>query len=286
VKNTFKTFVLLAGLGGLLIAIGQIIGGPTGALIGLLIGLAFVGFSYWNSDKLAIKAARAQPVTEEQMPEYYRIVRELTQQAGMPMPKLYVTPDEQPNAFATGRNPDHAAVAVTRGILRILDWDELRGVLAHEISHVGNRDILIGSIAAAIALGITFIANILQFTAIFGGGRDDDGPNPFALLALAILAPIAAGLLQMALSRGREFEADRSGARLIGDGEPLARALLKLEAGSRQIPMQIDPAHAQAYIVNPLAGVKNLQFKNLWRSHPPTEDRVQRLRSGEWQNAW
>jgi len=286
VKNMLKTVVLLAGLGGLLMLIGGLLFQGAGVIIGLALGLVIVGASYWKSDTLAIKAARAVPVTEQEMPQYYAIVRELTEKAGMPMPKLYVTPDEQPNAFATGRNPDHAAVAVTRGILRILDWDELRGVLAHEISHVGNRDILIGSVAAAIALGITFIANILQFTAIFGGGRNDDGQNPIALLALAILAPLAAGLLQMALSRGREFEADRSGARLIGDGEPLARALLKLEAGARQIPMKIDPAHAQAYIVNPLAGVKNMSFKNLWRTHPATEDRVQRLRSGDWQKAW
>jgi heat shock protein HtpX len=280
VKNTFKTFVLLAGLGGLLIVIGQLVWGGMGAIIGAAIGVLIVGFSYWNSDKLAIRAARAQPVTEQQAPEYYAIVRELTQQAGMPMPKLYITPDEQPNAFATGRNPEHAAVAVTQGILRILDWQELRGVLAHEISHVGNRDILIGSVAAAIALGITLIANILQFSAFFGG-RDDDDANPLALLALAFLAPLAAGLLQMAISRSREFEADRSGARLIGDGEPLARALQKLEAGARQIPMDIDPAHASAFIVNPLSGRK-MNFANLWRTHPTTEDRVARLRGGEW----
>jgi heat shock protein HtpX len=280
VKNTFKTFVLLAGLGGLLVIIGQLLGGYTGALIGLAIGLVLVGFSYWKSDTLAIRAARAVPVTEEEMPEYYAIVRELTQQAGMPMPKLYVTPDQQPNAFATGRSPEHAAVAVTQGILRILTWDQLRGVLAHEISHVGNRDILIGSVAAAIAVGITAIATFLRFSAIFGG-RDDEGGNPIALLALAILAPIAAGLLQMALSRSREFEADRSGARLIGDGEPLAQALQKLEAGAHQIPMNIDPAHASAFIVNPLAGRK-MSFGNLWRTHPPTEDRVARLRGGEW----
>ena len=277
-KNTFKTFVLLAGLGGLLVVIGQLLGGFTGALIGLALGLLFVGFSYWKSDTLAIRAARAVPVTEQQMPEYYAVVRELTQQAGMPMPKLYVTPDQQPNAFATGRNPEHAAVAVTQGILRILNWDQLRGVLAHEISHVGNRDILIGSVAAAIATGITFIANFALF---FGGSRDDDGGNPIALLATVLLAPIAAALLQLALTRSREFEADRSGARLIGDGEPLAQALQKLEVGARQIPMDIDPAHASAFIVNPLAGRK-VTFGSLWRTHPSTEDRVARLRGGEW----
>jgi heat shock protein HtpX len=281
VKNTFKTFVLLAGLGGLLVIVGQLLGGYTGAIIGFAIGVLIVGFSYWKSDTLAIRAARAVPVTEEQMPEYYAIVRELTQKAGMPMPKLYVTPDQQPNAFATGRNPEHAAVAVTQGILRILTWDQLRGVLAHEISHVGNRDILIGSVAAAIATGITLIATFLRFSAIFGGGRDDDGGNPIALLAMAILAPLAAGLLQMALSRSREFEADSSGARLIDDGEPLAQALEKLEAGARQIPMDIDPAHASAFIVNPLSGRK-MSFGNLWRTHPKTEDRVARLRGGEW----
>jgi heat shock protein HtpX len=280
-RNTIKTFVLLAGLGGLLILIGGALGGQTGLIIGLVLGLGFVGFSYWNSDKLAIRAARAVPVSEEEMPQYYAVVRELTTSMGLPMPKLYVTPDRQPNAFATGRSPDHAAVAVTQGILEILDWDELRGVLAHEMSHVGNRDILIGSVAAAVALGITFIASMLRFAAIFGGGRDDRGGSPFELLALAILAPLAAGLLQMALSRSREFEADRTGARVIGDGEPLARALLKLEAGAKQIPMNIDPAHAQAFIVNPLSGRK-VQFANLFRTHPPVEERVSRLRQGEW----
>jgi heat shock protein HtpX len=281
VKNTFKTFVLLAGLGGILIVIGGAIWGGQGAIIGFALGALFVGFSYWKSDVLAIKAARAVPVTEQQMPEYYAIVRDLTQRAGMPMPKLYVTPDVQPNAFATGRNPEHAAVAVTQGILQILDWDELRGVLAHEISHVRNRDILIGSVAAAIALGITMIATILRFTAIFGGGGRNDDSNPLATLALIFLAPIAATLLQMAITRSREYEADRSGAHMIGDGEPLARALAKLEVGARRVPMDIDPAHASAFIVNPLSGRK-MSFANLWRTHPPTEDRIARLHSGDW----
>src|SRR5688500_2127030 len=276
-ENTIKTFVLLADLGGLMVLIGSFFG-RGGAILGLGLGLLLVGGSYWFSDKLAIKAARAVPVTEEQMPEYYRIMRELTMQAGMPMPRLYVTPDLQPNAFATGRSPDHAAVAVTQGILNILDWNELRGVLAHEISHVGNRDILIGSVAAAVATGISFIANMAMWGAMFGGHRDDDeGGNPIAILLLALLAPMAAGLLQMALSRSREFEADRSGARLIGDCEPLARALLKLDQAARQIPMDVQPAQAQKYIVNPLTGRK-ANFSNLFTTHPPTEARVERLR--------
>ena len=280
-KNQMKTVAMLAGIAGLLVIVGSMFG-RGGAVIGLGLGLVFVGGSYWFSDTLAIKAARATPVTEQEMPEFHRVVRELTSKAGMPMPKLYVSPDMQPNAFATGRNPQHAAVAVTQGILQICSWDELRGVLAHEISHVGNRDILIGSVAAAVATGITFMARIAMWGAMFGGGRDDeDRANPIALLALAVLAPIAAMLLQMALSRSREFEADRSGARLLGDGEPLARALEKLEQGVRQIPMDVQPAQAQKYIVNPLTG-RQIQFANLFTTHPPTADRVARLRGGEW----
>ncbi|MDQ3569590.1 MAG: zinc metalloprotease HtpX [Actinomycetota bacterium] len=282
-KNTMKTYVLLAGLGGLLVIIGSFFG-RGGLVIGLVLSILMVGGSYWFSDKLAIKAARARPVSEAEMPEYYRIVRELTQQADMPMPKLYLTPDPQPNAFATGRNPDHAAVAITQGILQILDWDELRGVLAHEISHVGNRDILIGSVAAMVATCITFAARMAMWGAMFGGGGgrdDDDNMNPIALLALMILAPLAAMLLQMALSRSREFEADRTGARLIGDGDPLARALLKLEQGARHIPMDVQPAQAQKYIVNPLSG-RRVQFAKLFTTHPPVEERVARLREGAW----
>ena len=286
-KNTFKTTILLAGIGGLLVAVGSLLGGRGGAVIGLVLGCGIVGFSYWNSDKLAIKATRAVPVAESQYPEYYAMVRDLTSRAGMPMPNLYMTPDDQPNAFATGRNPDHAAVAVTQGIVAMLGWgDELRGVLAHEISHVGNRDILIGSVAAAVATAISFIANMAMWGAMFGGGRnDDDGPNPLVLLLAALVAPIAAGLLQMALSRSREFEADRSGARLIGDGEPLARALESIESAAQRIPMPVQPAQAQMYIINPLtnaAVAKRVQFANLFRTHPPTAERTARLRAGEW----
>jgi heat shock protein HtpX len=281
-KNTIKTFVLLAALGGLLMVLGEVFLARQGLILGFFLGLLLVGGSYWFSDTIAIKAARAVPVSEAEMPEYYAIVRDLTQRAGMPMPKLYVTPDRQPNAFATGRNPKHAAVAVTQGILEICDWSELRGVLAHELSHVGNRDILIGSVAAAIAMAITFAARMAMWGAIFGGGDRENGDNPIALLATIILAPLAAMLLQMALSRSREYEADRSGARLIGDGEPLARALAKLEAGVRAIPMDIPPAEASMFIVNPLTG-RDVQFKNLFTTHPPTADRIARLRSGEWQ---
>jgi heat shock protein HtpX len=276
-KNTFKTYLLLAALGGLLIVGGGLIYQGTGAAIGLVIGLLFVGGSYWFSDTIAIKTARAMPVSEQEAPELYRIVRGLSQAADLPMPRLYVTPAAQPNAFATGRNEHHAAVAVTQGITQILTEDELRGVLAHELAHVKNRDILIGSVAAAIAMGITFVARIAMFGAFFGG-RDDDSGGGLGALLMIFLAPIAAMLIQFAISRSREFEADRVGARLAGTGEPLARALEKLHETAKRVPMDVHPAQAQAYIVNPLTG-RTAQFANLFSTHPPLEERIARLRN-------
>jgi heat shock protein HtpX len=276
-KNTIKTYVLLAALGGFFIVIGGAVFKGPGLVIGLFLGLAMVGGSYWFSDKIAVKAARAVPVTEAEAPALYRIVRELTMRANMPMPKLYVTPDLQPNAFATGRSPDHAAVACTQGIMQMLTEDELKGVLAHELSHVGNRDILIGSVAASIAMAITFVARMAMWGAIFGGGGRDRDRNPMGELAFALLAPVAAMFLQMALSRSREFEADRSGAILLGTGEPLARALEKIEVGARKIPMNVNPAQAQAYIVNPLT-CRQMSAAKLFMTHPPTAERVERLR--------
>jgi len=281
-KNTFKTTVLLAALGGLFMGIGAALGGNGGLAIGLVIGLLFCGGSYWFSDTLAIKAARAQPVTRQEAPELYAIVEDLAHRDGMPMPRLYISPEPQPNAFATGRSPDHAAVCCTKGILEVLDQDELRGVLAHELSHVHNRDILIGSVAAAVAMGIMFVSRITMWGAMFGGGGDDDdGGGIIGLLTLVILAPLAAMFLQMALSRSREYQADASGAHLVNDGEPLARALEKIEAYVKRVPMNVQPAQAQAFIINPLTGRK-VSFAGLFSTHPPTEDRIRRLRAGDW----
>jgi len=278
-RNTVKTVVLLALIGALFMFVGSRFG-PGGLVIGLALGLVFVGGSYWFSDKLAVRAAGAKPVTEAEAPQLYAIVRDLTSRTGLPMPAIYISPAAQPNAFATGRNPHHAAVAVTQGLMRVVDEDELRGVLAHELSHVANRDILITSVAAAAAMGITFVARMAMWGAIFGGGggggRDRNG-NMFGALAMMILAPIAAVMLQMSLSRSREYEADHSGAALLGNGEPLARALEKIEAYAKQVPMDIDPAQATAYIINPLTGRK-VNFSNLFQTHPPTAERVARLR--------
>lgn len=275
--NNLKTAAILAAIGALLMGVGGAIGGNQGVIIGLALGLLMAGGSYWFSDKLAIRAAGAVEVSEAQMPRYFAIVRDLCQRADIPMPRLYVSPDAQPNAFATGRNPAHAAVCVNQGILDVLSWEELQGVLAHEISHVRNRDILISSVAAAIAMGITFAARMMMWAGMFGGGRDRND-NVLGTIAMAILAPIAASFLQMALSRNREYAADASGARLLGTGEPLARALEKLDRGTRTVAPEVDPMHASAYIANPFAG----SAKKLMSTHPPMEDRIRRLRSGDW----
>ena len=279
--NTAKTFTLLAALGGLIIVAGGALGGSGGLTIGLIIGFVMVGGSYWFSDKLAIKSARAVPVTREQMPQYYEIMEDLTDRANMPMPKLYVTPSPQPNAFATGRNPNNAAVAVTDGLLQAMSWDQVRGVLAHELAQIRNRDILIGSVAAAIGMGITFAARMVMWGAMFGGnGRDR---NPIGELAFAILAPIAAAMIQAAVSRSREFQADESAAKLIGTGEPLAEALERLEAYANRIPAAVDPNQASNYIIDPLKaqarGGQRGGLGKMFSTHPPTEQRIARLRS-------
>ena len=275
-KNTCKTTILLAAIGGLFVAVGSMLGGRGGATIGLLLGLAVVGGSYWFSDRLAIRAAGAVEVSEADAPELVATVRDLATRAGLPMPRVYVSPSPQPNAFATGRNPAHAAVAVTQGLLQQCPADEVRGVLAHELAHVKHRDILIGSVAAAVATAISFLANMALWAGMFGGGDDEDSPNPIVLLLTAILAPMAASVLQMALSRAREFEADRGGAEILGDPMPLARALRRLDATSAAIPMDISPQQATAYIVNPLSGRK-VEFGRLFMTHPPMDERIERL---------
>jgi len=282
--NTAKTFTLLAAMGGLIIVAGGALGGTGGLYIDLFIGIVMVGGSYWFSDKLAIKSAKAQPVTREQMPQFYEIMEDLTARAGMPMPKLYVSPNPQPNAFATGRNPNHAAVAVTAGLLEAMTWDQVRGVLAHELAHIRNRDILIGSVAAAIGMGITVAARMAMWSAIFTGGRGNNRGNPIGELAFAILAPIAAAIIQAAVSRSREFQADASAAKLLGTGEPLASALERLEVYANRIPSGVDPNQASAYIINPLkAEARGGRGTGKWFStHPPTEDRVRKLREGAW----
>ena len=287
-KNSMKTAVLLAGLGGLIVGIASLLGGGSSSavMIGLVIALVMVGGSYWFSDKLALKSAKAQIVTEADAPEFYRMVASLAQRANMPMPRVAISPSEQPNAFATGRGPRNAVVCATQGLLRSMPADEIEGVMAHELMHVRNRDILIGSVAAAIATAISAIAQMAYFAALFGGGgRDDDRPNPIAVLAISMLAPISASLIQMAISRSREFEADRSAAELLGSGESLARALERIEILAARTPMQVAPAQAQAYIHNPLAEFKNqrrgsgVNLSRLFSTHPDTAERIRRLRA-------
>lgn len=286
-KNTMKTTLLLAGLGGLIVAVAAVIGrGSSGAvMIGLAVALVMVGSSYWFSDRLALKAAHATVVTREQAPDFYELVESLAVRAGLPMPRVAISPAVQPNAFATGRGPSNAVVCATQGLLSAMSRDEIEGVMAHELMHVKNRDILIGSVAAAIATAISAIAQMAYFAALFGGGREDeDRPNPIAVLLISMVAPLAASLIQMSVSRSREFEADRSAAQLLGTGEPLARALEKIEVLAARAPLAVSPAQAQAYIHNPLAefGQRRSPGPNmskLFSTHPSTEERIRRLRS-------
>ena len=284
-KNTMKTTVLLAALGGLIVTVAGLLGGgSSGAvMIVVVIALVMVGGSYWFSDKLALKSAKAVVITESDAPEFYRMVQSLAQRANMPMPRVAISPAEQPNAFATGRGPNNAVVCATQGLLRSMPADELEGVMAHELMHVRNRDILIGSVAAAVATAISAIAQMAYFAALFGGGRDDeDRPNPIALLLISMLAPISASLIQMAISRSREFEADRSAAELLGSGQSLARALQRIEQLASRTPMQVAPAQAQAYIHNPLAEfgqrrTGGVNMSKLFSTHPSTDERIRRL---------
>jgi len=281
-RNYTKTAMLMAFLIAVLAIGGEMYGGTGGMLLFGGIGLVFNFVSYWFSDKIALMAHRAQPVTREQLPQVYEIVERLTRKAGIPMPRIFVIPSATPNAFATGRNPSHAAVAVTEGILRILDARQLEGVLAHELSHVRNRDILISTMAAAVAGLIASLGHVIQWGAILGGfGRssnDERGGNVFGALAWALLAPLIALVIQLAVSRSREFGADASGAELVGDPEPLAEALLTLEKGNEALPYQFGgPATAHLFIVNPFAGGAQ-RFLNLFSTHPPIEERVRRLR--------
>ncbi len=278
-RNTLRTFVLIAGLTGLLLVIGQAVGGRSGLVL-------FAGFAvvlnlamYWFSAKIALKMSKAVPVDEAEAPELHRMIGRLATRAGIPKPKVYVTPAEQPNAFATGRNPKNSAIAVTQGIVQALSPRELEGVIAHEMAHIKNRDILIASIAAMVAGAISAIAHFLQFSMFFGGSDDDSPLGLVGMIATIIFAPVAAMIIQMAVSRQREYQADATGAEFLGDGNGLADALETLERGSHAIPMAVNPASAPLYIVNPLAAFGGRGMTKLFSSHPPTAERVRRLRS-------
>lgn len=277
-SNMFKTALLLAALTAMLILIGGAVGGQQGMFFAFVMALAMNFFSYWFSDRIVLAMYGAQPVDEARAPALHAMVRRLSTRAGIPMPRVYLIPSDTPNAFATGRNPRHAAVAVTEGIMRILDEDELEGVLAHELAHVANRDVLISTIAATLAGAITYVAHMAQWAFMFGSHRDDEegGTNPVAGVLLAVLAPLAAMLVQLAVSRAREFQADATGARLAGKTWGLAKALEKLHMAQRMVPMEANPATAHLFIVNPLSGQG---LMTLFSTHPPIEERIARLRA-------
>jgi heat shock protein HtpX len=282
-SNWIKTALLLTAMSLLLLFIGDRFAGPNGMALALVIAVGTNFFAYFFSDKLALMMNGAKPVTREQLPRVYRVVENLTQRASLPMPRIYVIPTDSPNAFATGRNPNHAAVAVTQGILDLLDDEELEGVLAHELGHVRNRDILISSVAATLAAAITFLARMVYYGELFGGfgggGRDDRnrGGGIFSLLAMMILGPLAATLIQLAISRSREYEADATGAHVTGNPFALARALKKLDGYSKRLPMAAAPSTAHLFIVQPLLGMGGFGLQGLFNTHPPIPDRIQRL---------
>jgi len=278
--NMFKTAVLLAALTALLLLIGDFLGGAQGMVVAFVFALLINFGSYWFSDRIVLAMYGAQPVDEAAAPEIYRVIRTLTSRAGLPMPRVYIIPEDTPNAFATGRNPAHAAVAVTQGILRVLSEDELEGVLAHELSHVKNRDTLTMTLAATLAGAVTMVARMAGYAAMFGGRRsdnDDSGGSAFGAIVMMIVAPIAAILIQLAISRAREFQADASGARMAGRPWGLAKALEKLDIASKLAPMDATPATAHLFIVNPLRGAGGLS--TLFSTHPPIEERIARLRA-------
>ena len=277
-----RTWLLIAGLTALLIAIGGAIGGGALWLFVALAVLMNVG-GYWFSDKLALKASRARPLERGEIPELERIAGFLAQRANVPVPRLYLIPSDQPNAFATGRNPEHAAVAVTEGLLRQLPTDEVQGVLAHEFAHISNRDILVSSIAAMVAGAISAVATILQFSMLFGGDEDDSPLGLIGTLAAIIIAPIAAMLLQLGISRQREYLADATGAQLLGHAAPLADALATLERGAQALPMDVNPATASLYAVNPLP---RQGLATLFMTHPPLAERIRRLRAMDGERAF
>ena len=276
--NNIKTLFLLVTLTLVLVWAGGALGGKQGMTIALIFALGMNFISYWFSDKIVLRMYRAKQVTEAEAPDLYSIVRSLVQKAGMPMPKVYMMDQEQPNAFATGRNPNHAAVAVTTGIMRILTREELQGVIAHELSHIKNRDILISTIAATIAGAISYLAQMAQWAMIFGGhrGDDDEGGSPIAAFVMMIVGPIAAMIIQMAISRSREYAADSGGAQIAGNPRYLAGALRKLHMASQKIPMHSNPAMSHMFIVNPFSGGGILK---LFSTHPPIEERIARLES-------
>jgi heat shock protein HtpX len=276
--NTLKTGILLALLTVLFVAVGNIVGGQGGMVMAFAFAVLMNAGAYWFSDKIVLRMYRAQEVSEAEAPQLHAMVHRLATAASLPMPKVYILPSDSPNAFATGRNPQHAAVAVTQGIMRILTPDELEGVLAHEMSHVKNRDILIGTIAATLAGAVMMLARFAQFAAIFGGGGRDreGGGGGLGLIAMAILAPIGAMLVQMAVSRSREYQADASGAKFCGRPESLARALEKIAGASMRVPLEASPATAHMFIMNPLSG---RGMMSLFSTHPPMEKRVERLRA-------